>query len=613
MARLLVVDPDPRIRGGLVRLLGAAGHVTDEFESVDAARAVLAEADLIFVSAGPGGSLIDPSMAVFGAEDVHCIVWTGPVAAMIQPAVDAGVGVDCLELPTRLPALKGVLGRHLKRTLSDRWAGDAFLHQIRGKGDRFPPCRVLFLVHRLSASGRLQVGSTEITMQQGKLAEARGIPTVGEGEGLMAAITTAIGQGQSPDAAMHDTAMAVVKALVQLDADDLEVAFTVESQRSSIVLPDTVPRLLAKALKELRPPDVVKTELAARPSRRVRLAAPDDSPETAWGLSPVALRMVRAATRASNLGDLLAGAGGPERDAVWESLDYLLHIGVLQLDDEKTQLVDGRQRPEEVFSDIVIEAVEAKPTDPRVVELQEKAREIESTPPWELFEVENPADINVTTVAERFREASRQFHPDRFTAEGKDIQYAAAGCFSALGDARDKFDDEAFRDEVRARIIAKREGRVYVSEADRKKAKMLYTQGDHSARRKDWTSALSSLEQSRELDPTAWETHLQWALARWKSGRMKSDEAIVELEKVVAETGRGRAEVKYQLGEAFLASQRETEAYACFQKTVEIDPDHVGARRRLRMRARRSEQGGESTGKTSGGLRGMFGWGRKKG
>ncbi len=612
MARMLVVDSDPRIRGGLVRLLGAAGHVTDEYDTAEAARAVLAEADIIFASAGPGGSLIDPSMAVFGAEDAHCVVWTGPVAAMIQPAVEAGVGADCLELPTRLPALKGLLARHLQQTVGDRWSGEVFLRQVQGKGERFPPCRVLFLAHRLNASGRLQAGPIELTMQQGKLAEAKGIETVGGGAGLMAAISAAIGQGQSPDAAMHDTALAVIKAVIQLDADTLDVSFTVESQRSSIVLPGTVPLLLAQALKALRPPDVVKSELAARPSRRVRLAAPDDSPETSWGLSPVALRMVRAATKASTLGDLLAGAGGAERDAVWEALDYLLHIGVLQLDDEKAQGLSSVHRPVESFSDIVIEAVEAKPLDPRVVELQEKALEIQSTPPWELFQLTAPSDVNITVITERFRETSRQFHPDLFASEGKDIQYAAAQCFSAVGDARDKLDSEEFRQEIRERIIAKREGRVYVSEAHRKKARMLYTQGEHSARRKDWTTALANLEESRELDPTAWETHLQLVLARWKSGGLKASDTVTELEQVVAATGRGRAEVKYHLGEALLAADREADAYASFQATVDIDPDHVGARRRLRMRARRDEKSSDTAGKPSGGLRGMFGWGRKK-
>ena len=615
MARLVVIDPDRRIRAGLARMISTAGHVADEFDTVDAAISAAAGADLVFASAGPGGSAIDATMAALQAgADAARVVWTGPVAAMIRPAVDAGVGVDCLELPTRLPALNGLLARHLTRTVGDRWAGDTFLRQVSGKGDRFPPIRVLFLAHRLGASGILRVGSIEITLQQGRIADAKGLPEVGSGAGLMHAIGMAIGQGTSPDAAMQAAGVDVMSALIGTDAGDLDVSFTVENVRAPVVLPMAVPRLLALALETARPVEAVKRDLAGRPSRGTNLHAPDDSPETAWGLTPVALRVVRAAKRARTLGHLVAASGGAEKDAVWTAVDFLLHLGIVCFDDSVVRSApSGSADADVVFSDIVIEAVEDKPADPRAAEYLAKAAELEATPPWDLFELEDPADVSPDHIDARFRKLSIAWHPDRFTGAGSEVADAAAACFAALGDARDRFDDEGFRGEVRDRLVARREGRVFVSESEAKQARMAFTRGEHAARRKDWAVAIENLEASVALDARSWEAQLQLVLARWRSGALPPVDAARQLTKIEPNTLPGRAEAKFQLGEALLAAGKENAATKAFREAVDAKADHVGATRRLRMRARRKEKAGaDGDSKKSGGLRGMFGWGRSK-
>lgn len=614
MARLVVVDPDPRIRGALVRLITSAGHVADEVGAIEDALELVDGAALVFVAAGPGGSAIDAAMAVLQEVDpLPRVVWTGPVAALIRSAVDAGVGMDCLELPTRLPALSSLLARHIQRKVGDRWAGETFLHQIRGKGSRFPPVRVLFLAHRLGATGVLRIDDLEVVVKQGRIADARGLASVGSGGGIMHAIGMAIGRGENPDDAMRTAGVEVLRALVGLDASERDVSFTVEDVRAPVVLPTEVPRLLSLALSKARPPSEVKRALAGRPSRAVRLHAPDDSPETAWGLTPVALRVVRAAARAQTLGALVSAAGGAERDAVWEAVDFLLKLGILRFEDNAVHTGPATPPSDVVFSDIVIEAVETTPVDPKAAALSARAAELEATPPWELFDLSDPANVTVDHVAERFRALSVAFHPDRHTTESAAVQEAAASCFAALGDARDRFDDEAFRAEVRARLIAQREGRVFVSDTDRKKARMAATKGEHAVRRKDWATATTCLEEAVSLDPEAWEAALQLAVARWRSGATTPAEAAAELEKVRPATPAGRADARFQLGEARLAAGDEAGAYAAFEEAVVAQASHVGAARRLRMRARRGQAPAEGTDEKKGsGLRGMFGWGRRK-
>jgi predicted negative regulator of RcsB-dependent stress response len=346
----------------------------------------------------------------------------------------------------------------------------------------------------------------------------------------------------------------------------------------------------------------------------VILHTPDDSPETAWGLTPVSLRVVRAAKRARSIGELVDLSGGAEKDSVWQAVDFLLQLGIVCFGDTVMQAqASAEAMPDGVFSDIVIEQVAAKPLDPRVAEYRAQAAEFDGTPPWELFGITDPAEASVAFVDKAFLQLSVTWHPDRFADEGEEVVAAAATCFAALGYARDLFDEEDFRKEVRDRLIAKREGRVYVTESDAKKARMAYTQGEHAARRKDWAVALPLLEESLTLDPRSWEATLQLALARWRSGATSPAEAAVQLAEIHPPSAVGRAEARYQLGEAHLAVGSEQAAYKAFHEAVEVKPDHVGSNRRIRMRARRLEKGDQKPGSSkSGGLRGMFSWGRNK-
>ena len=621
MARVVVVDPDPRIRGALVRLLGAAGHLTTEFADPDAAGEQVSDAELVFASAGPGCTFVDPTAARFRAfrADVR-IVWTGPLAATIRPAVAAGVGVDVLELPTQLPALKGLLARHLKAKVGDRWSGEGFLRLVDGPEARFPPVRVLFLAHRLSASGTLHVGDAQVDLQQGKIAGARGLAGVGQGGGLMDAIGASIGQGQTPDVAMQSAGVAVVEDLLKLTiraTGEHTVRFAASDIRAAVVLPTSVPRLIALALEKMRPPSEIKRELGARPSRAVSLHPPDDSPERKWGLSPVALRVVRAGRQARNLGALLAAAGGAGRDSVWTAVEFLRHLGILRFNDEIPDATAAALGAATQIDDIVIEAVAPAspppvpvPADPLVEALQSDLAALEALAPWELFELDEPTDITIDEIVQRFRDRSADHHPDRFATASEAVQEAAAACFAIWVDARDCFDEETFRAEVRERLIAKRDGRVFVSETESKKAKLAYSQGQYHARRQTWADAIRAFEEAIQLDPLDWEYGFQLILTQWKSGALTPTQAADALAEVSPNSLRGRAEVRFQAGEALLAAGKERAAYKAFGEAVEAQPDHVGASRRRRLRALRKEKSAD--GQQKGGLRGLLSWGRKK-
>ena len=81
MARLIVIDPDPRLRRSLVELLRAGGHSVQSFEDLAAALAVDSRVppDLAFLAMGPGGEAAEPAWAALGGSAAPPIVWTGPL------------------------------------------------------------------------------------------------------------------------------------------------------------------------------------------------------------------------------------------------------------------------------------------------------------------------------------------------------------------------------------------------------------------------------------------------------------------------------------------------------------------------------------------------------
>ncbi len=615
MAHVLVVDPDVRIRRSLVRMLQGLGHVVDEADAAEEKTSSLAGFALVFAAAGPGGSAIDPTMGTWAAVSPEPkVVWTGPVAGTIQPAVQAGVGVDVLELPARLPALNALLARHLPRLRVDRWAGEAFLRQVDGPSTRFPPVRVLFLLHRLAGSGTLIVGSRQIDVKQGRIADARGFAEVGAGGGLMHAIGSAIGAGVAPDQAMQQVGVDLFVALLQSSRAEVDVRFAAGDPPAPFALQTAIPRLIALAVDKVYPADEIRRNLAGRPSRRLSIHVPDDAPDSVWGLSPGALKVVRGASRVRDLGGLVASAGGAERDSVWTAIAFLQQLGILRFDDEETQVEETETAAPGVEDDIVIEAVHTEPRDPRVAALQERLAAFQALPPWELFGIGEPADVTVDFVAKRFRELAAEFHPDRFVQESDEVKDAAEACFSYLGDMQDRFDSEAFRAETRERIVAKREGRTYVTDAERKKARAAFVRGEHAARRKDWQAALVEFETSVTADPTSWEAAMHLAVARLRAEKATAAQTVEALRPLVADTRPGKAELAYQLGEALLAMGDEAGAGKAFAEAVEQFPGHVGAGRRVRMQERRQGKAADDTkgGKGGGLLGGLFSWGKGK-
>ncbi len=642
MARIVVIEPDPRVLQALGRALHGSGHAVDVYSDEMSALAELTvrPADLVIAAAGPGGSAARRAWSALEVlEAAPPIVWTGPVRAMVLPLIQAGRGVDFLETPPTRPAVTGLLQRLLGGgAAEDRWSGPGFLDQVDGDSERFPPARVLFLAHRVSASGTLTVGEGDfawsVQLRKGRIIGCTGVlgltgeqPPEADADApdLMAALGLAIGRGADPDATMRTGGVAIARlAIATADGPAQPVAFAVaEAGRAPIQLPSTVPQLLAEAARQQHLAADVRRRWARSRLSAITLQPPDDAPESQWGLPPVALRLMRDAARVGTLGELLGAARGGETDEVWQAVDLLRCLGVLSIEEGTRPAAAPAPAAEVAMDDIEIEAIAPEPAaapapdggpadDPEAL-LRAAYAAMKGADPWTVLGIDDPDQLEDDELESVFRKRSAEFHPDRFQGASARVGKIAAACFARVGEARAAFDDTDFLIETRQRLRARKEGRPFATESQKSEARLVAKRAEVAARKKQWDEAHRLWVKATEIDGT--EVSYTWHRLEsgWRAGVLPGTEVAKALLSLDGLTIGHGAEVYNVVGEIRLREGDLDGAYAAFTRCIELKPDHIDARRRLRLRDMRSkpDEAGGGGGKGLGALKGLFSFGRK--
>lgn len=630
MARILVVDPELRTGHTLVDQLRRLGHAPELQASLRGSEADLQsgalEAVFACVSERSAQAVADAWRAL--AAPVP-LIWCSRFLETAEPLRAAGIGAGFLALPPRLPALMAVLQRHLETAADAGWSGDRFLRQVDGTVERFPPARVAFLAHRVGGSGTLHVGGARLTLRAGRVAGCVGVPGLlgTDGLDLMAALGMRIGAGVAPDAAMTEAAEQLGAWLISAHPADESVVWVDEShveKRSPVTLPLTVPRMILTAVRSRGAIGARRVALLDEGDPAFRVCAPDDAPETQWGLSPVSLRVLRAATRTPNLLGLLDSLGGRERDDLWEALDYLLTLGLLRKRDDRAAVaadVAGQELPsiEAVGGAVAIsvealdEAIGRAPApaaDPETAALEAELARIEALPPWDVFALEAVEDLEPAELDQRLRARSTAHHPDRHASAPAAQRALHEKLFAVYADAHSALQDEALRREVRARLQARAAGKPYVSDADRKRARLARTKGEHALRARRWDEAIAAFDEASGADPLDLGLQLLAHEARWRGGQATPEATLAAVDALAPQTRGERCERAALRGELMVAAGDEDGAHEAFLEVLEIDPNHVGAQRRVRMHTRRSAK--TAPAESSGGLASFFGFGKRK-
>lgn len=588
MPRILLLTSDPACRKELVEAFHALGHPVDE--CADPAEVLTRPADVIVVdndlTCRQGRQVI---RALAGTDKPRrLVVWTGAGVATGLGPVFTELPDAVLSPPLGMATVGAVLAR-LERG-SGRPEDTVDLDAVDGPVDRHPPVRVLWAAHRARASGRLELYLDEIEhelfLRDGRLVGGRGFPqamaehgVVGDEEDdLGALMARAIAAGAQPDQVLEDAARAVGRIVASSVGRSGGMVFfdaRADIPPGAVALPTPIPALLGQALREVRP--LARAMELLGPLRGDLVVASHKGGDPG-GLTPVALRLWRAAAEPQKLG-VLVGQG----DEAWLAADLLLQLGLVRLASPPPEPQAApapprkeRSRPKDEGKDALVQELVAERT------------RLKGLDALGVLGITRSEELEPRAIDERFRLLSARFHPDRYVRAGEDVLMVTRDCFALVNDAYALLRDEAVRSDAQLRMAAREQGRIYSNESDKRRARLLYAQGELAFRRKQYPEALDLLSQAAQAHGDDWKIQFLLERARFEAKASDAESCASALMRISAPEGRARAEVLYYLGEMLLAADREKAAFKAFEDAIAQFPDHIEAKRRLRLRELRA-------------------------
>jgi CheY-like chemotaxis protein len=501
--------------------------------------------------------------------------------------------------PDRLGrVLDGLLSPGAAADAQDDWSGGEFLARVAGPLERFPPARVLFLAHRIEATGAVHVRHGEVGalvgLRGGRIVHVAGVPgllraldpRIAETGDLAAAIGAAVLAGHAADRALQAAAEALGEYLARLiGSRGGEVRFDTgwTAPQGSFPLPEPIPRVIAAGLRRARAPAQVERTWAALDMATVRVRIPDDSPEARWGLDATTMRVLRLAPRARDLGDLVettTGADTSRKADVLRAVEVLYLLGMLVVDGGPLDPVpDGSRTPPRV---------EQTREDTRLVKLRLALATMENAHPIDVLEVGDRKRISEDEVSNAYRDVSRRYHPDLYFNAPPVVRGLAEACFARVNAAFEQLRLPGGLVEAQRLLEARAAGVQYVSERDHVSARIAFRRGEILWRNRDWKGADAHFAEAFALDPHTWPHALYHAHCGWLAKRLSTAEAVALLEPLAPKEAARKAEVLVVLGNILKLAGRTDEAVAKWKAALEKEPGNHDAQRELRLHERRN-------------------------
>jgi len=517
-------------------------------------------------------------------EPRPALVWTGA-------GIRTGLGLVFDEWPDALlrpPFSLATLGTVLARLERDEGLSPTLdLERIEGPVEAFPPLRVLWSIWKARATGRIELfldpDELELFIQDGQIVQGRGLSGPLEGLGLVAdagdsfstLLGKAIAQGVPVDQALDGLALAVGRALLAaVGRLGGMILFEpqVQPDGDAFPLPREVPWILSMAMRQCRSAAQVRQVL--EPLLDDVLVAGGEAVEGAQ-LPAAALRLSKAAAKGQRLGELLGADDGG-----WLAVDLLLQLGLVTL----------RLPPEPAPAPAPADRAGATPRSRRegrseqLTKLLDDRARLRDLDAAGVFGITRSSDLEPRSLAERFRLLSSNYHPDRFARQPDEVLKVVRDIFSLVNEAYDQLKQPAQAEDLRQRLLAREEGRTWSSESDKRRARIHLAEAEAAFRGQKYPLALEAANRGFELHPDDWKLRFLRARLRRLTGQLDAFGLATELLEMQVPDGRARAELLYLLGEALLESDREAAAYKAFEDAVKEFPDHIEARRRLRLR-----------------------------
>ncbi len=643
--KVLVVEDDTVRRAMLVDLLGGLNHqiraVSTAGHALDAHLALPAE---VVVASGTFGGVAGVEMAtrlqatprppgvvlVFGQGD----------AGVEQLATSRGVALrGCLPWPAD-PTTLAVLVQPpigVVSAGSPEWSGLGFLETVRGPVDRVPLARLLFLAHRVGASGAVvwsgPAGSGRILLKAGAVVQVEGVPGLfealddpqPEGTDLMGGIALAMRGRQAYAAVVEAVSLALATWLVAPDSiDGAIVRFDNDAKipPGAVPIGSSIPRLLTQGLAATRMDAALARLWDARARSTVRVRVPDDSAESRWGLDATAMRVLKLASECNGAGDLLARASGKDTQRlgpILRALELLVLLGLLSLDGGELPADDASSSsaalpPPGVAAQPRVPPPPARrepaaPTqeDGHAERLRAALAGMEGAHPMDLLGLAERATITEADISSAYHEVSRRFHPDTYFSASPVVRSLAEACFARVNGAYEALSAPGGLADAQRFIASRKAGRGFVTEREHQSARVSFKRAEMLFKNRDWRGADQLYLEAARLDTSTWPHVFHAIRCGALSRRLTVAQAVAQLDALTTPNQAARADVQVAAGNLFKLDGRHGEALARYKSALEADPNNRDAQREVRLHdSRREREASSSATSRTGLLSGFF-------
>ncbi len=435
----------------------------------------------------------------------------------------------------------------------------------------------------LGGAGRWSVGSDGATASS--LSEAIGIR---------------ISQGIDVAEALEGASQSVCELLAPwILAESGTVSFDVEGSISSTGFP--LPRSLVwmgwNAFLHAVDGDAIEALWSPKMRAGLRLKAPLDRFGMDGEFDALGARVLRLSARNPEVWRLvdLAGQGREDRRReVLARLEWFTRLGLVEVvavaaGEEKTAppieqsgAADGSAVEPEV-------SAEEADVDPREVKLTEVLSELQTAPLLSRLELsESRRKPNREDLSQAFRSVSSRYHPDRYVNAPAVVRGLAERCFALINATAEELKSPDALAEAWREIECLKSGAVYVDPRRRTASQIALKKGELFVRNRRYADAIPLLEESVELDPTAWEAALLLAYCGYLSGSVPAPQAIEQLDALAPNTGPGVARLHLNAGRIWKLEGQERRSLQRFTKALEADPACHEAEREIRLARRRT-------------------------
>lgn len=459
------------------------------------------------------------------------------------------------------------------------WAG--------GPADALAPMRLLFVAHRQRATGQLKLtgpaGSVCIGVRAGDVVAIEGLPGLFRSlqlapdiADLQTGIQVGLGQGQPLDACLRAASEGLAAWLCNVQDDpEGEVRWDAgwTPTPGAISLPGSVPRwcgavIATKSLSRL------ESTWAKRARMPLQRRIPGDSPETAWGLDPLSLRVHRLASTPRSLRNLLddvANGDDARRIAGLRSIDLLNALGLLQSD-------------EYLPADMT---TQEQPTDSRADALREASRALQGRTPIDVLDLGDKHEVTEQDVVKAFREISRSYHPDTFFGAPPAVRALAEQCFAIVNGAYDALRAPGALEELKQRKAASKAGTAFSTERDIVAARIAFKRGEVLWRARQFREADPHLAAAAQADAKTWPYVLLAAQSGYYSKRLTITRALELLDSLTVLDPIKEGEVQAAAGNLLKLEGKLPEAAARYKRALQRDPTNRDALREDRLTSAR--------------------------